>query len=478
MSRRLFLLRNPEGELVDSCNVVVVGAGMGGLVAANRALDKNLTVCLIEASERPGGSMKFSGGIVWTAKDRETIRRIAPDGDPDLQDALVDGVDELWSYLEEIGVEMKPEEDIIGVGRGRRFGGTITGQQEAVALHLYQRFLTGGGSFVGRTRVTDVTVGDDGRVTVEGTGQWDATYRITADAVIFASGGYHASKELVSEHVGDTSQIVLRGNVESRGTALELGQRLGAAITDRLDTFYGHSLAYPIHYETPINWIRVGQYYTDHCVITGWDGRRFVDEGSGVLEEVMPQNAARRSDPRYLGIFDERIYRERVLRLGVAPGTAGGGGDHDSFQLAADLGAWTARADTLEELLAKLAEWGVDAETLGKTLAEYNAVCRDGDPVQDLTPPRSRFADPVAEGPFRAIALIPGITFTTGGLRVTGDFRLKDAEGAALPARVYAVGADAGGVYAPFYAGGLAWAGVGAVRAVDAIHAELAAARV
>ncbi len=76
---------------MDYYNLVVVGAGMGGLVAANRGLDRGLSVCLVEASERPGGSMKFSGGIVWTANDRDTLRRIAPDGDPALQAALVEG---------------------------------------------------------------------------------------------------------------------------------------------------------------------------------------------------------------------------------------------------------------------------------------------------------------------------------------------------------------------------------------------------
>ncbi len=56
-----------EGTIGDGAtfDVVVVGAGAGGMMAANRAHDLGLSVLLVEKSDRFGGTSAVSGGAIW-----------------------------------------------------------------------------------------------------------------------------------------------------------------------------------------------------------------------------------------------------------------------------------------------------------------------------------------------------------------------------------------------------------------------------
>ena len=65
--------------------LVVAGAGMGGLVAAVRARELGADVTVLEKGDRPGGSMRLSGGYAWRYRDWERFREECPGGDEALQ---------------------------------------------------------------------------------------------------------------------------------------------------------------------------------------------------------------------------------------------------------------------------------------------------------------------------------------------------------------------------------------------------------
>jgi 3-oxosteroid 1-dehydrogenase len=56
-----------DGTIADGAafDVVVVGAGAGGMMAANRAHDLGLSVLIVEKSDRFGGTSAVSGGAIW-----------------------------------------------------------------------------------------------------------------------------------------------------------------------------------------------------------------------------------------------------------------------------------------------------------------------------------------------------------------------------------------------------------------------------
>ena len=59
-------------------DLLVAGGGIAGLAAAARAVELGLEVVVAEKGEEIGGSGALSAGVVWTAPDVDTARRVAP----------------------------------------------------------------------------------------------------------------------------------------------------------------------------------------------------------------------------------------------------------------------------------------------------------------------------------------------------------------------------------------------------------------
>ena len=59
-----------------SRDLLVIGGGIAGTSAALRAAESGADVVVIEKDSRLGGSGALSAGILWTAPDRETLRRV------------------------------------------------------------------------------------------------------------------------------------------------------------------------------------------------------------------------------------------------------------------------------------------------------------------------------------------------------------------------------------------------------------------
>lgn len=103
---------NIPGEEFD---VIVVGSGGGGLVAAITAADRGARVALLERSPKFGGTTAYSGGKIWIpvnhhmrqrgiADSREAatryLRRICGDDYPTMIDAYLQYAPEMVTYVE------------------------------------------------------------------------------------------------------------------------------------------------------------------------------------------------------------------------------------------------------------------------------------------------------------------------------------------------------------------------------------------
>jgi tricarballylate dehydrogenase len=107
---------------------------------------------------------------------------------------------------------------------------------------------------------------------------------------------------------------------------------------------------------------------------------------------------------------------------------------------------------------------GVDARGLLATIARFNAAIehgvpftpavKDGRGTQDITPPKTNWANPLDTPPFTAYAVTCGLTFTFGGLRVSADAaQVLDTEERPIPG-LYAAGELVGGLFFENYPGG------------------------
>ena len=273
--------------------LVVAGAGMGGLVAAARARELGADVVVHEKGDRPGGSMLLSSGVVWRYRDFDHFRAECPGGDPELQRAVWEGLDDALAWLESLGAPVVGRATGNPLTTGVRFD--PRGLTETLALRA------------GEVRLAS------------------ALREIPAGAtVILATGGFQGDRELVRRHVTpEADSLVLRANPWSRGDGLRLAQERGALLSAGLDEFYGRNLAAAPRIE-PADFVPLAQVWARHGVVENAAGERYRPTTWSEVDVV--QWTARQPGARawYL-VPDEALVepvRERTVGAASAPPAA------------------------------------------------------------------------------------------------------------------------------------------------------------
>lgn len=462
----------------ESVDLVVVGAGMAGLAAGVEAVQRDADVLLLEKGSRAGGSMRLSAGLIWSYETVEEAHEAIPSGDAALQRLVVERLDEGYTWLESLGIEVReppvelPTGDVVTEPTPGANCGKI--DPDAYTETMLGHIEDGGGRVRLETPMTGLRTDDAGRVVgVDARGP-DGSLSVTAEAVVLATGGFQGSEELLQEHVlENVENLWLRANPWSTGDGLCAARDVGATTTAGLHTFYGHNLAAPPAEVTPDRFLDLTQYYGPFAVALDRAGRRFTDESESDLEHTLAQDTALAADGRAYYVFDSTLYDDEVFSMGHV-GTI--------VERSADAGAEVLRASTFDDLREAFYDAGVDGDAAVATLREFNEAVRE-ERADRLSPPRRDHARTVDSPPFYAVAVQPGITFTMGGIATDHHLRvLRRAESNsalweydfdAEPLRtrpvpgLYAAGVDIGGVNNRGYMGGLANALVTGRAAVE-----------
>ena len=272
-------------------------------------------------------------------------------------------------------------------------------------------------------------------------------HTVQAGATILGSGGFEASQQMRSEHMGPQWQhAITRGTPFNTGTMLNEALKLGAAKGG--DWSSCHATQWDAGFEDNESNYEVTNRLTRQSyplgIIVNRDGRRFLDEGADFRnltyakygKEVLMQPGAVAWQ-----IFDARLRPMLRPQEYEVPGV----GEHV--------------ADTLEGLAR---EAGIDTAGLLGTVQAFNDSIRTSvafDPnirdgrSADTTPPKSHWANPIAEGPFYAYPVTCGITFTFGGVRGDSYARVLNEDGSVIPG-LFACGEALGGLFSENYPGG------------------------
>lgn len=424
-------------------DVVIAGSGIAGLVAAASLVEAGVSVLVIEKEARLGGSTRISGGTVWTAVSMASMHELVPGGDRCRQAQLVDGIEEGLDWLTAIGVE---------VADRRRTEDRVIAQVDPVTLvdRLAARVVAAGSTVAAATRLVGVDTDDTGAVIGVALDVEGEQRRVPTGTVILATGGFQADPDLVARHVpGETARLMLRAAEGSTGDGLRIATEVGGGCSRDMASFYGHTMPELPSPLPPADWTSVTPYYTQDAVLVDVTGRRFFDESTSMADERAPMALVRCPGGRGVLILDDALYQDEDLP-GRSYARVGA-----SFDAAARAGARHATASSLEQLADEVAEWGVDAHQLLDTLRRYNEAVSE-DRGADLSPPRLGHQIPVSRPPFRALEVRPGITFTLGGIAVDLEGRVLARGDDRHLEGLYAIGADAGGIYEGGYAGGLA----------------------
>lgn len=450
----------------DGPDLVIAGAG-GGLVGALRAAQLGMQVLVVETSEhfRRGNNTSMSTAMAPGCGTRfqraagiedspelfvaDVERKTKAAGDLELAAALGRVSARLVEWLaDDLGLPISLMTDMHYPGHSVDRCHTLPSRHGSELIDALARAVAAEQriDLLAPARITDVEL-DDTTGTVRGCTialPDGATEQIPTAAVLLATNGYGADPELVARHMPDIAAATYHGSETSRGDALRIGERLGAA-TGYLDAYQGHG-ALSSAAATLVGWATI----MHGGIMLDLTGHRFADESTG-YSEFGPQLAARPGAAGWI-VLDRRIH-DLCLPFTDFRQTVESGAlrwSDDAAQLAAATGLPEASVAAELEAATGIAR-GVRKDPFGRTNFEA--------PLQP---------------PFAAVRVVPALFHTQGGLRVDEHARVRLAAGG-ITDGLYASGGAASGISGHGAAGYLAGNGLLPALGLAFLAAEHAA---
>lgn len=468
-------------ETVDlgEYDVIVVGAGTSGTVAAARATDLGAKVLLVEKSGRVGGTGALSsepctlgaqmqletgaefdihgyyeslmGMNHWSTNGQLMMKFLNGSG------ATID-----W-MMEKADFPFQPEDlrnPEAAHESDRLYGNCLVGYtKDSVeymdAAEAWQRLTEPVDTIQFETEVTGVTQAADGNVTgITGT-RWDgATVTASASAVIFACGGFAGNPEMMQQY--NRNNYNLFGLYQNQGTTLQLLTPLGAQ-----EEHVGGMCA---HYTDVVGEIDDSFDDTDKNVLfsihasqtflqVNSRGERFCNENEKAVSMLSSSAYAYAQGPQYYKIFSQAqvdTMREQGLIGTGLPAVAGVAFFHYPIPVdypIANIDAilddaigkgFVHRGETLEDLAEQM---GFDTQLFTENVEAYEKACETG--VDDIFYKDAAFLCPMGtDGPFYALTCTVRPYNTLGGVKTDSSMRVLDTEGHVMGG-LYATGVDA-----------------------------------
>ena len=437
-----------------SSDVLVVGAGLAGFTAAVRASEQGANVVLIDKSAgefgdgnvlMASGSLR-AGGKSPRTNPAELYQFVMSEGVayPDFAKAWSETCGRAVDWLISAGVKVTESEP------GRiwldQFGEVSLAPvyKKDVGTRalskLKQRFEKLGGCYLSGVEGTRIIV-ENSRVCGFVGNKIGGEIEFRNHATILSTGGFSANKEMVKQHIGPyADRCKLRGSKSCTGDGLRMALDVGAKAVN-LKYFYGHLIS-----RKSLTDDRFWPYprldsFVDDGILVNRDGNRFVDEGRG---DVAVANELARSDDvtGAVLIFDhvtwEAARDDAFSNLVKTPAPNPWLLDNDGELF------FHETADGLGDLLS------MNAAFLKKTVEEYNRAVELND-TNSLPIPRTGKPKPL-RAPFYGLRVVPGITFTMGGVLVNGHAEVLKEDEQPI-AGLYAAGDAIGGLMGGYHGG-------------------------
>ena len=440
-------------------DLLVVGGGLAGLTAANRAAQLGLTVAVLEkgADDRYLCNTRYTGGTVHIcltdimsgeAAHVESIERLCDDARPDLVRAVARNAERAVRWLQGEGSKFikasaSPHHRWVLAPPGRtRPGLDWEGRAGDVLLRRLGDNLTerGGALFRG-ARARDLIVAD-GRCVGIAADIAGEPQSYSSSAVVLADGGYQAAPDLLKAHISSAPERLHQRNAGTgTGDGVRMAQDAGAASVG-LNRFYGHLISLDALTNDNLWPYPYFDSLIGTAILVDGEGDRIDDEGLGGVHAA--NAVAGLADPQSaFVVFDQDIWEG-----------AGKGGLISVNPHLIREGGTLHRADSVAELALL-----IGAKRLGQTIERYNQAVESG-AIEALSPPRTTLKampEPIRTAPYYAAPVCAGITYTMGGIAIDGDARVLRADDSPIEG-LYAAGTTTGGLEggsASGYVGGL-----------------------
>ncbi len=443
------VLRQAAPRVDAAADVVVIGAGACGLVAALRAKANGAEVIVLERDASPSGSTSMSSGFVpapgTLAQAKAGIADDSPHifladilakskgkSDPFLADLASRTIGPAVDWLaRHCGIEWIVLDDFLYPGHSRY---RMHAVHEKTGAALHAKLLAAAQAadipVVTEARAERLFIDGEDRIGAVEIVRPGGIEFIGCGSLVLSCNGYGGNRELVRRYIPEIAEGLYYGHAGNTGDAVQWGGELGAQLR-HLSGYQGHgSLAHP--HGILISWALM----TRGGMQVNVEGRRFSDESGGYSEQAVkvlaqPQKIA-------WNIYGDAIHQFALsfpdYRDALAAGAVRTAPDLASLCAATGLPA-DGLAQTLDETARLRA--GVGADSFG----------RDFTNLPPLTPP------------YCAVKVTGALFHTQGGLVIDEHARVVRRDGTAFP-NLHAAGGAACGVSGPDVSGYLSGNGL------------------
>lgn len=428
-----------------SCDIVVVGSGGAGLAAAIKAHDSGASVIIVEKMPVIGGNTnKASAGMNAAETKFQKLKGIVDSKDLFYKETMVGGKNKNNPELLRYFVEHAPDAiDWLDENGIKLSGITTTGGMSIDRTHRPDSGSAVGGFLINGlvkninkrgievmldTSVTEILTENNKVVGVKISEEDGSIQTIKAKAVVIATGGFSANKEMVEKYRPDLKGFVTTNHKGATGSGILILEKLGAGTVDM-----GEIQIHPTVEQTT-SYLISESIRGGGGILISQNGNRFVNElntRDKVSAEIikLPEHYA------YI-LFDQQVREEnKAVEEYIS---------HDLVT----------QASTINELAEKLS---IDGEILTKTIERYNQfVAKKQDDDFGRT---TGMRHPINKGPFYAIKIAPGVHHTMGGVTINTQTQVLDTNNNVLQG-VFAAGEVVGGVHGANRIGGNAVADI------------------
>lgn len=421
-------------ELKNKYDAIIVGSGGTGLTAALQARELGLNVVILEKNGKTGGNtsrassgmnaseslVQLDEGIIDNNRDfyEETLKGGGLLNDRAMLKYFVNHSALAISWLMKYGVRLT-DLTITGgmsVKRAHR-----PGSMDPVGFYLTSRLTNqvkqaGVDIFTG-AKVTKLLQDKNGNVNGVEVETDKGVKTIKAKAVLLATGGFGASKEIIKKYRPDLVDYKTTNQPGATGDGIKLAKEIGAQLM-QMNFIQVHPTA---DTDNPHVYLIGEGLRGEGAILVNKAGKRFVNE-LNTRKIVSNAITGLNEDGAYL-VFDSGV-RAHFAAVEF----------YDHIGLVKE-------GSTLADLAKEI---DVDPENLAATVDEWNkAVENHKDKGFGRTTGMDR---EINRGPYYAIHIHPAIHYTMGGIHINTETQVLDTNGNVIKG-LYAAGEVSGGLH-------------------------------
>ena len=418
-------------------NVVVLGVGMAGLIAAIEGaaagaqvtvLDKlsRTDICSNTKSTSPFGSgnetSRAAGGGLGRFSDPAPVEELLKQHVERGQGRIAP--DLIRAYLERVAGDCRWLRDEAGLPYEGVF---VKGGGPSLWMFLYEAARERGVNVLLETKAIELLTDDSGAITGVRTRTGKGVTDFKAGAAVLATGSFEGNQEMMLKYVGSeiTYGTVCTGCPTNTGDGHLMALEIGAQLTHMdvchlrtTDRFWGAGMARHLRHI-----YHLGLLINNHC-------QRFVDEG--VADSDTIANAiVLQPDNKAALIFDEKARSKYPEEYETYPRK------EETIEV----------AGTIEELATKIE---LSPDSLKNVIGQFNAAVSE-DKALGLPVPKTDRAYKIDTPPFYGFyPITAGLNHPLGGLKINSKTQVLDMESNPIPG-LYAAGSIANWAFGHTY---------------------------